>query len=305
MDRPSLLQPIYKYIYDWFGGNDALISMTVSYLLLVGVFWLTGAFFLIADVTGRPKWMLSYKVQKGANIPIDRAKLKKALKTIMFNNLILNALFSYPIYRQQVHVGCSFAVDDTPRWPTILRDLAICTIIQEIVFYYSHRLLHHPWLYASIHKKHHQWTAPIGIVAIYASPVEYLTGNGLSVVLGPLITRSHIVIWWIWLSLAMIVTIVHHSGYHLPCLPSPQFHDYHHLTYNWNFGTLGILDWLHGTDAGFRKTVQRKRHRMFWNATPIHRLYPDQKKQNGAPQQEIQNGKPKLQSTSNDREKTT
>lgn len=39
------------------------------------------------------------------------------------------------------------------------------------------RLLHHPYLYKHVHKLHHEWTAPIGIVAIYAHPVEYLTSN--------------------------------------------------------------------------------------------------------------------------------
>src|SRR6218665_1353913 len=70
-------------IHNWLGGWTPLpilakplllCCLVVSYLLLVGVFWLTGAFFLIADVTGRPKWMLSYKVQKGANIPVSMSE---------------------------------------------------------------------------------------------------------------------------------------------------------------------------------------------------------------------------------------
>lgn len=52
------------------------------------------------------------------------------------------------------------------------------------------------------------------------------------VFLGPLLCRSHIVTWWIWFTLATTFTIIHHSGYHLPGFPSPQFHDYHHLTYD-------------------------------------------------------------------------
>ena len=48
---------------------------------------------------------------------------------------------------------------------------------------------------------------------------------------GPLVLKSHIFVWWIELGLGMMFTSVHHSGYHLPFLPSPEFHDYHHLTY--------------------------------------------------------------------------
>lgn len=96
--------------------------------------------------------------------------------------------------------------------------------------------------------------------------------------MGPLMMRSHITTWWVWYTLAMMVTSIHHSGYHLPVLPSPEFHDFHHLTFNSNFGTLGVLDWFHGTDKGFRGTVQRKRHRTLWSLQPISAIFPDKPK---------------------------
>lgn len=40
------------------------------------------------------------------------------------------------------------------------------------------RLLHHPKLYKKIHKKHHEWTAPIGVIALYCHPVEHVVGRG-------------------------------------------------------------------------------------------------------------------------------
>lgn len=44
-----------------------------------------------------------------------------------------------------------------------------------------HRLFHVPLLYKHVHKRHHEWTAPMGIVCIYATATEYLLGNVLSV----------------------------------------------------------------------------------------------------------------------------
>lgn len=41
----------------------------------------------------------------------------------------------------------------------------------------SHRLIHHPLLYKHIHKKHHEWTAPVGIVSIYAHPIEHVVSS--------------------------------------------------------------------------------------------------------------------------------
>ena len=39
------------------------------------------------------------------------------------------------------------------------------------------RLFHHPLIYKYIHKKHHEWTSPIGIVADYAHPIEHVVSN--------------------------------------------------------------------------------------------------------------------------------
>ncbi len=46
------------------------------------------------------------------------------------------------------------------------------------------RFLHHPRLYKHIHKKHHEWTAPIGIVALYSHPIEHVFSNLVPVALG-------------------------------------------------------------------------------------------------------------------------
>lgn len=91
------------------------------------------------------------------------------------------------------------------------------------------RLLHIPLIHKHVHKLHHEWTAPIGIEAVYAHPFEYVFSNLLTVAGGPFICGSNLVTTWVWYALATAVTIIHHSGYHLPYLPSPEFHDFHHL----------------------------------------------------------------------------
>ena len=54
--------------------------------------------------------------------------------------------------------------------------------------------------------------------------------------------------------------------------------------FNSNFGTLGLLDWLHGTDKGFHDTVQSKRHRTLWSLRPISALFPDKPKKDKSKQ---------------------
>ena len=58
-----------------------------------------------------------------------------------------------------------------------LGNFIIHLIIIECWFYTSHRLLHYPPLYRTIHKIHHIYKAPTAIACIFAHPVEYCFGN--------------------------------------------------------------------------------------------------------------------------------
>lgn len=51
----------------------------------------------------------------------------------------------------------------------------------------------------------------------------------LPVALGPVVLASHLTTTSLWLCMALISTTISHCGYHLPFLPSPEFHDFHHL----------------------------------------------------------------------------
>ena len=59
-------------------------------------------------------------------------------------------------------------------------DIIFVVIVDEILFYYSHRLCHESkWMYKHIHKIHHEFQYPCGLVAAYSHPVEMLLCNVL------------------------------------------------------------------------------------------------------------------------------
>lgn len=193
-------------------------------------------------------WTQAWRIQS-PDVPVDRKKMFKTAMVCLFNQLFINiplAYFVWPMWSSM-----DFSPDTIPTFNTFLKHMTVIAAVEEIGFYYGHRLMHVPWLYKRFHKQHHEWTAPCGWVAIYADPLEHVMSNLLPVMTGPWLCGSHVILYWFWLWLAVFVTIQVHSGYHFPFLPSPEFHDFHHLKFNVNYGVLGFLDWFHCTDGMF------------------------------------------------------
>ncbi|XP_022342671.2 fatty acid hydroxylase domain-containing protein 2-like [Crassostrea virginica] len=236
------------------------------YLVVLSV---AGGGFLLVDIYHRPRWALKYKIQKGKNLMIEKGRLRSLLYNIFLNSTVVllpGAVVFYFLLRWR-GADLSFT---PPSLPTFLFQMSGFVLIEEIGFYYGHRLLHTPYLYKRIHKKHHEWTAPIGLTAVYAHPVEMLISNLIPFLCGPLFLGSNLVTTLGWFVIAFTVTIIHHSGYHLPLLPSPEFHDFHHLKFTGNYGVLGILDRLHNTDKVFRESSRYRKHRLIFSAKALN-----------------------------------
>ncbi|XP_059149558.1 fatty acid hydroxylase domain-containing protein 2-like [Physella acuta] len=242
-----------------FNHSDLHLYVVGSFVFTFCVFWLSNLFLIVLDLTGKPSYFLKYKIQKDKNCPLNPSDLKRAVKVALFNQTVVGIPFLYFIYVTMTWRGCSTSADDLPSPSQILVHLIAFVLVEEIGFYYSHRLLHHPRLYKHIHKKHHEWTAPVGVVSIYAHPVEHIFANLLPPGLGPILMGSHLSTAWLFWGIAIVSTTVDHGGYRFPIFLSPDFHDFHHFKFNVNYGVLGILDRLHGTDLLFRKYTDGQR----------------------------------------------
>ncbi|XP_066474408.1 fatty acid hydroxylase domain-containing protein 2 isoform X2 [Tiliqua scincoides] len=270
-------QTQWENLHYMLGGNDLVIYILGTTIIPSIVFWGFNGILMVADVTGKPTFITRYRIQLGKNDPVDRDKLHSAIRTVLFNSYIINvavAMLFWPIVKWRGE-PCSLQL---PTFHWLLVELSIFTVVEEILFYYSHRLVHHPLLYKHIHKKHHEWTAPVGVVSLYAHPVEHVLSNLLPVLMGPVLLKSHITSTSVWLCLALLVTTISHCGYHLPFLPSPEFHDFHHVKFNQCYGVLGILDRLHGTDTVFRQSKAYERHFVLLGLTPLTESIPDSPK---------------------------
>lgn len=147
-------------------------------------------------------------------------------------------------------------VPELPSAPVALAQLGVIIAVEEVLFFYSHRLLHLQPFYRLIHARHHTFPAPFGLAAVYAHPLEHLLSNLFPISLGPLLVDAHPLLTLAWTALALCNTVASHSGYAIPGLASPYFHDLHHREPGSCFGVIGLLDALHGTDARLARALE-------------------------------------------------
>jgi sterol desaturase/sphingolipid hydroxylase (fatty acid hydroxylase superfamily) len=124
---------------------------------------------------------------------------------------------------------------------TTLVWIAVNSVITDFLFYHLHRLFHCiPFLLHRIHKRHHEWTAPVACAGLYAHPVEQFVVNYAPILCGPLVFQQDFVTVFIWVCAATMSVVLSHSGY-LYLLGFPE-HDLHHQYFDVHFGVFTWWD---------------------------------------------------------------
>ena len=259
---------LWSYVFGMFQDDFTLITFG-SFGVTLAFFIVLGFFFTLVDLWG-PSILTQYKVQESKNVPISYADLVKLVKLDAINLLIISPCFSYLGSHLLIWRGMQVLPEELPTLQRFILNTILLLVIQDFLFYYLHRLFHYPPLYRAWHKKHHEFTAPVAIAAVYAHPVEHVCVNLLSVWLPILIVGVHCAEYWLWFGIVITGTFINHSGYHFPFVPiSPEHHDFHHLVFTENFGTFRYLDWLNGTDKQWQASQQRKRDYTLASFTPV------------------------------------
>ena len=132
---------------------------------------------------------------------------------------------------------------------TIAYQVAIFFVLEDTWHYWMHRAMHYGWLYKKIHKIHHQYSAPFGLAAEYASPIEVMV-LGLGTVGSPILWvmftgNLHILTMYIWIVCRLFQAIDAHSGYEfpwslhhfLPFWAGADHHDLHHEKFIGNYAS--------------------------------------------------------------------
>lgn len=132
----------------------------------MAIYWIFGSLFIFIDLTRKPEFFRKYKTQPEENVPLEFSKFIKSAGGVLFNQTVVEIPYKMIVYQISKR-SIKFPFETTHDFHRVLFDLILCDVVYEFAYYYSHRLFHHPAVYKHVHKIHHEWTAPVSIIALY------------------------------------------------------------------------------------------------------------------------------------------
>jgi Delta7-sterol 5-desaturase len=153
-------------------------------------------------------------------------------------------------------------------WGYFGLSILLALLIHDTYFYWTHRLMHHPWLFRAFHLTHHRSTNPSPWAAFAFSPLEAVVEGSITFVIVFLIP-IHTAAFLAFLIIMTVFNVMGHLGYEIfpawlvqspvgKWLNTSTNHNMHHKFFRGNYG-LYFRFWdelLRTTHPQYDKTLQ-------------------------------------------------
>ncbi|KAJ5050104.1 C-4 sterol methyl oxidase [Penicillium rubens] len=250
----SVAERLWVAWYAWV-QNDVLATGIMSFLIHELFYFGRSLPWIFIDSLD---FFNRYKIQS-SKVPSLREQWDCA-KFVLLSHFTVELPQIWLFHPMAQFFGLSTSIPFPSPW-TMTYQIAIFFVMEDTWHYFFHRALHWGPLYKAIHKVHHQYSAPFGLAAEYASPIEVMI-LGFGTVSSPILWCAftgnlHILTMYIWIVLRLFQAVDAHSGYEfpwslhhfLPFWAGADHHDLHHEKFIGNYSSsFRWWDYLLDTD---------------------------------------------------------
>ena len=250
----------------WETAAVVSLSTALRYVIFAGIAWVLGY------ILFRNRWLhrkIIPKFPEGSEI---RREVRASVITLGIFGVVgtVTALAAQRGWTQMY-----FRVSDHG-WAWWWTTIGLTILLHDTWFYWTHRIMHHPKLFKSMHRTHHLSTNPTPWAAFAFSPAEALVQAAifpLAVVLMPM----HPLAFGVFMLWQMLFNVIGHTGYEynhrkfmdMPLvrrlINTPTAHAMHHEKIRGNYGLyFNFWDSLMGTnheqyEGRFREVTSRQK----------------------------------------------
>ena len=251
---PSLLQLVV----------GITLETAVRYFVFAGVAWMLGY------VWFKRRWWNRKIVERMPTSDDVKREVRYSLITLVVFGIVgtFTAYASFHGYTQL------YRKIDSHGWPWFFLSIALCIILHDTYFYWTHRLMHDKRLFRWFHKAHHFSTNPSPWASYAFAPLEAVVQAGifpLAIIAMPM----HPLAFAVFMVWQITFNVAGHTGYEFhprwlmdswlgKFINTPTNHIMHHEKMRGNYGLyFNVWDRLMGTNHAdyeqrFREVTSRE-----------------------------------------------
>ncbi|KAI1325496.1 C-4 sterol methyl oxidase [Xylariaceae sp. FL0255] len=262
----NIFERLWASWYMWM-QNDTLATGIMSFVIHEVVYFGRCLPWVIID---RMPVFNKYKIQN-SKIPTLKEQWDCA-SLVLLSHFTVELPQIWLFHPVAMYIGMDYGVP-FPSLSKMAFHIAVFFVMEDTWHYWFHRALHYGPLYKNIHKLHHTYSAPFGLAAEYASPIEVMLlaiGTVGSPILWVYLTGDlHLATMYLWIICRLFQAIDAHSGYDfpwslhkfIPFWAGADHHDVHHERFIGNYSSsFRWWDYMFDTEAG-PEAAKRRRER--------------------------------------------